>query len=95
MLSLTISTVLACAWPEGMLDRIPVMGLARGDYKLMPLWVWMYCLLFWFIQDSLKVSCLLLIQRYHLFERKKQSLSNRGTMYAESESNGQAGPSKV
>ena len=71
MLSLTISTILACAWPEGMLDHIPVMGLARGDYKLMPLWVWMYCLLFWIIQDSLKVSCLLLIQRYQLFEQLK------------------------
>ncbi len=37
-------------WPEGKLGGLPVMGLARGDYKLMPLWIWTYCLIWWFIQ---------------------------------------------
>jgi hypothetical protein len=76
LMSLTLSTILACTWPESTMDGIPVMGLARGDYKLIPLWVWMYCLLFWFIQDSLKVSCLLLIQQFCWFEQKQPSLSS-------------------
>ena len=37
-------------WPEGQLDGLPVKGLALGDYTLMPLWIWIYCLIWWFIQ---------------------------------------------
>jgi H+-transporting ATPase len=55
MLSLIISTFLASFWPEGELDGLPVMGLALGDYTLMPLWIWIYCLIWWFIQDAAKV----------------------------------------
>ena len=55
-ISLAISTILACVWPEGLLDGLPVMGLALGDYKLLPLWIWIYCIIWWFIQDILKVS---------------------------------------
>jgi H+-transporting ATPase len=50
MVSLIISTFLASFWPEGKLDGLPVMGLALGDYTLWPLWVWIYCLVWWFIQ---------------------------------------------
>ncbi len=45
---------------------------------LCPLWVWMYCLLFWFIQDSLKVSCLLLIQQFGWFQQSSPSLFGHG-----------------
>ena len=37
-------------WPKGELGGLPVMGLALGEYKLMPRWVWIYCLLCWFFQ---------------------------------------------
>jgi hypothetical protein len=37
-------------WPKGELGGLPVMGLALGDYKLMPRWIWIYCLVWWFIQ---------------------------------------------
>ncbi len=37
-------------WPKGELGGLPVIGLALGEYKLMPLWIWIYCLLWWFIQ---------------------------------------------
>jgi H+-transporting ATPase len=37
-------------WPEGDLDGLPVKGLALGDYTLWPLWVWIYCLIWWIIQ---------------------------------------------
>jgi len=55
MCSLVISTFLASFWPEGDLDGLPVKGLALGDYSLMPLWIWIYCLIWWFVQDALKV----------------------------------------
>lgn len=33
-----------------------VVGLAHGDYTLMPLWVWIYCIIWWFIQVSILCS---------------------------------------
>jgi len=53
--SLTISTLLATFWPEGSLDGLPVKGLAVGEYTMMLAWIWMYCILWWFVQDALKV----------------------------------------
>jgi hypothetical protein len=40
----------ASFWPKGELGGLPVMGLALGEYKLMPVWIWVYCLLWWLIQ---------------------------------------------
>ncbi len=54
-LALTLSTILACAWPIGTLDGSYVEGLALGDYRLMPLWVWIFSIVCWFIQDAIKV----------------------------------------
>jgi H+-transporting ATPase len=70
--SLAISTVtiLACWLPEGTLDRTAVMGLAHGDCKLMPLWIWLYSILFCFIQDSTKIICISSLQVLAQYERK-------------------------
>lgn len=54
--ALTISTILACVWPSGKLDDLEVKGLARGNYGLWAIWVWIYCIVWWFIQDAAKVS---------------------------------------
>jgi len=66
-ISLIISTILACVWPAGTLDRLPVMGLALGEYKLLPLWIWLYCILCWLIQDALKVLSIFLIENSGIF----------------------------
>jgi hypothetical protein len=39
-------------WPKGQLGGLPVMGLALGDYTLMPQQILIYCLVWWFIQVS-------------------------------------------
>lgn len=47
-MALSLSTVLACVWPEGELDHVPVEGLALkgGDnYTLWPLWIWIFCVI--------------------------------------------------
>lgn len=54
--ALSLSTILACVWPKGDVDGIAVEGLARGGYTLWPLWIWLYCVVFWFVQDTLKVG---------------------------------------
>jgi len=65
--SLTISSFLAAFWPKGELDGLPVMGLSRGSCPLLPLWVWIFCILWWFVQDLLKVLTLGFLNYFHLF----------------------------
>jgi H+-transporting ATPase len=64
--SLIISTFLAAFWPEGTLDGLPVKGLSIGQYKLMPLWVWIYCILWWFVQDALKVATIWALDKFKI-----------------------------
>jgi H+-transporting ATPase len=47
LFSLSLSTLLACVWPSVTTESdIPVLGLTRhGGYRLWPLWVWIYCLI--------------------------------------------------
>jgi H+-transporting ATPase len=56
--SLSTSTCLASFWPRGQLGGLPVAGLALGEYKVMPGWIWIYCLLCWCIQDAAKVAAI-------------------------------------
>lgn len=67
--ALSLSTILACWWPESTIDHIHIAGLAtsRYSYKLFPLWVWVYCLIVWIIQDTLKVIAYKVIYALHLF----------------------------
>mmetsp|Transcript_4533 Transcript_4533/g.13670 ORF Transcript_4533/g.13670 Transcript_4533/m.13670 type:complete len:130 (-) Transcript_4533:502-891(-) len=66
--SLIVSTFLASYWPEGDLDGLPVKGLALGDYSLWPLWVWIYCIIWWIIQDALKVAWFKFCSHFGLFK---------------------------
>mmetsp|Transcript_48954 Transcript_48954/g.78872 ORF Transcript_48954/g.78872 Transcript_48954/m.78872 type:complete len:624 (+) Transcript_48954:2-1873(+) len=80
-ISLMISTFLASFWPEGLLDGLPVMGLALGEYTNMPLWIWIYCIIWWFIQDVLKVITIRTLNHFDLFPNKlaDMSLYDKGT----------------
>ncbi len=77
MSALGLSTLLACIWPNGHTDKIRVEGLTRGDYTLMPLWVWIYCVVWWWIQDLLKVVCYWLMHRYNVFDINTTMLINK------------------
>lgn len=41
------------------------MGLTNGSYKLWWLWVWLYCLLWWLVQDGLKTGTYALLLRFN------------------------------
>ena len=46
LFSLSLSTLLACVWPNSHAEHnVPVRGLSRSGYRLWPLWVWIYCLI--------------------------------------------------
>ncbi len=123
-ISLAISTVLACVWPNGKVDEVPTQGLvvqpkyysahvtpaedlpvqcapgADNDpctrfapdkygntiegysttinehYTLWPLWVWIFCVIFWFIQDAFKVIAYYFIYKYDIFQARTAALVN-------------------
>ena len=54
--ALFISTTLAIAWPVSQPDGIEAIGLGlRAPYELAA-YVWIYCIIWWFIQDMCKVA---------------------------------------
>ena len=66
--SLSLSTLLATIWPDGHTSGIHVTGLAiGGTYTKWPLWVWIYCLIWLFIQDLAKVATYKILSKYDIF----------------------------
>ena len=62
-----MSTVLACAFPLSYPDGIMVLGLARRPPLVLPVLVWMYCLIWFVIQDACKVLAFWLLKRGNWF----------------------------
>jgi len=62
--ALSITTTLSLAWPEGFLDGVPVCGLGY-KHQLIALWVWIYCLIVFVIQDAIKVGTWRLILHFN------------------------------
>jgi len=75
-LALTLSTVLSLAWPEGETDGIPAMGMAIGGEGYLALYVWIYCLAFWMVQDAAKVGLHKLMVRHNIFDINTAQLVN-------------------
>jgi len=74
--SLFISTCVATWWPDSSPDHVNTRGLwyqpdgsssESYKYKLMPLFVWAYCIIWWFIQDIIKVWTYVLLDKYDIF----------------------------
>jgi H+-transporting ATPase len=61
--ALTLSSILSIFWPQGELDGIEIEGL-RTNMGLFG-FVWIFCLLFWFVQDFLKIVCIRLMLRFN------------------------------
>jgi len=72
-------------WPVGTIDNIPTEGLAMGDYKLFPLWVWIYCLIWWLLQDLAKVGTYKFIYAVGLFGATKGHTINEDEIAAASQ----------
>jgi H+-transporting ATPase len=66
-IALCISTTLALVWPCGVLDHVPVCGLAYVKGQKIALWVWIYCIIVFFIQDAVKVGVWRLLIKYNAF----------------------------
>ena len=49
-IALTSSTLIACFWPVSYPDGIFALGLARRIPHALPVYVWLYCIIWWIIQ---------------------------------------------
>lgn len=83
LVALGISTVLGCLWPHGTIDGVQVQGLnvyipdvGYQEYNLWPLWVWIYCIIFFFAQDLLKVIFYWIMLKFDIFEARTGALVN-------------------
>ena len=65
-IALTISTILACTWPSGDSDGVYAMGLGRRKPYTLALYIWLYCIVWWFIQDACKVFAFYILKKYNI-----------------------------
>jgi len=68
LFALFLSTLLACVWPEEELEQGEyVMGLALAPPKAMALYVWLFCIFWWFVQDGAKVALYWYMEKHNIF----------------------------
>ncbi|KPA78643.1 putative mitochondrial P-type H -ATPase, putative (H1A-1) [Leptomonas pyrrhocoris] len=70
IISLLVSTMAAAFWHKTRPDEVLTEGLAWGDTnaeKLLPLWVWIYCIVWWLVQDIVKVIAHIFMDWIDLF----------------------------
>lgn len=72
IIALGVTTTLSLTWPCTTLDKRPVCGLAYKDGKLLALWVWIYCVIVFIIQDVLKVGMWWLVRYFNLFNNNNE-----------------------
>ena len=65
-LALTVSTIIACAWPKSG-GHIPIIGLARRPPYELVVYIWLYCLVWFILQDAAKVGTYSLLRKYNIF----------------------------
>ena len=65
--ALTSSTIIALAWPASTIDGVYTLGLARRAPYQLAVYIWLYCIVWWFIQDFCKIFAYKLLKRYNLF----------------------------
>lgn len=96
LLALCITTTLALVWPCGKLDERPVCGLAYKDGKLLALWVWIYCIIVFLVQDVIKVLTWRIILYFNMFNiNNTVDTSVLGTNDVELENTKHADPKKA
>jgi H+-transporting ATPase len=66
-LALTASTVLAITWPKSAPDGVPTEGLDHRQPYALPVYIWIYCVVWWFVQDAAKVLTFYVMKKYNLF----------------------------
>jgi H+-transporting ATPase len=70
-IALSASTIVSCSWPHSKPDGIVTEGMGRKSPKLLPLFVWIYALIWWFLQDLFKVLVYQFLKKFNLMQNRK------------------------
>jgi len=73
--ALSSSTAIACAWPDSTPDKIQTTGLLRSAPLQLVAYVWLWSILWWFVEDAAKVFCRWIAEKVNLF-----GVNNTGVM---------------
>merc|ERR1719223_1077548 len=65
--ALSISTILAVSWPESSPDGVYTLGLGRREPYALAVYVWLYCIFWWIVQDFCKVCTYYVMKKFNLF----------------------------
>jgi H+-transporting ATPase len=65
--ALTISTVLAVTWPDSNPDGIYTLGLGYRRPELLPIYIWIFCLFWFVVQDVCKMIAYYFMVKTNLF----------------------------
>ena len=68
--ALTMSTILACVWPDSYPDGIYTEGLEHRRPYLLPVYIWIYCIFWWLIQDAAKVFTYFALRKSECLDSK-------------------------
>ena len=66
--ALTTSTIIACLWPMSYPDGVETEGLLYESPRSLFVWIWIYCIVWWFVQDAAKVGTFHVLQKYNVFD---------------------------
>ena len=67
---MTLSTIIALSWPASSPDGVYTLGLGRREPYGLFIYIWLYCIGWWFVQDAAKVFTFFLLNKYNLFGYK-------------------------
>ena len=74
--ALGCSTIFACNWPETYPDRIYKLGLDHRRPYALAVYIWIYCLIWWIMQDAAKVYTWHVLRKYNWFGVNESAMVN-------------------
>jgi H+-transporting ATPase len=67
MVALTSSTLISMFWSPSSPDKIPTEGLCTSEPYILVFYVWLWSLIWWFVEDAAKVMCRYYVHKYNIF----------------------------
>ncbi len=67
MIALTSSTLISMFWPKSSPDGIQTTGLCVDPPYQLVVYIWIWSLLWWFVEDAAKVACRYYVHKFNIF----------------------------
>jgi len=74
-IALTCSTMFAMFWPKSYPDGIQTEGLVESPPYMLEVFVWIWSLSWWLVEDAAKVFCRWIVTKFNIFD-----INNTGEM---------------